>query len=36
MPDQAELSLETLVRTRGRNMPLAALGDRRSRLSKRS
>ena len=25
---QAELSLETLVWTRGRNMPLAALGDR--------
>ena len=25
---QAELSLETLVWTRGRNMPLAGLGDR--------
>src|SRR5271156_2691026 len=25
---QAELSLETLVGTRGRNMPLAGLGDR--------
>ena len=25
---QAELSLETLVWTRGRNMPVAALGDR--------
>ena len=25
---QAELSLKALVRTRGRNMPLAALGNR--------